>query len=69
MSAAEVSENVKQAREQALLGCYDEAKVFYMGATQSIQQLIKQTHDTDMKEKWKTVCVQFLDSSTIICLE
>ena len=51
----EVSENVKQAREQALVGCYDESKVFYTGAIEGIQQLIKQTNDRDMKEKWKQV--------------
>ena len=50
-----VSENVKQAREQALLGCYEEAQVYYKGAVQDIRQLLKQTNDLDMTEKWKQV--------------
>ncbi len=51
----DVSEDVKQARDQALVGCYDEAKVYYTGAIQGIQELIKQTSDTNLKEKWKQV--------------
>ena len=56
MAAQEVTENAKQAREQALIGCYDEAKVFYAGAIQGIQQLlVKEKHDQATKEKWKQV--------------
>lgn len=50
-----VTENVKQAREQALVGSYDDAKVFYGGAIQGIQQLLKEKDDQSMKEKWKQV--------------
>lgn len=56
MSAAQkVTENVKQAREQALVGCYDDAKVFYGGAIQGIQKMMKEKQDPDTNEKWKQV--------------
>ncbi len=56
MSAAqEVSENVKLARENALVGVYDEARVYYVGAIQGVQQVLKQTQEPDKKQKWKEV--------------
>lgn len=51
----EVTDNVKQARDQALVGCYDEAKVFYSGAIQGVQKLMKEKQDQDMSDKWKQV--------------
>ncbi len=61
-TAQEVSENVKQARESALVGSYDDAKVYYSGAIQGVQQLLKQSQEPDKKQKWKQVglsaCVQ-----------
>ena len=53
--AQKVTENVKEARDKALLGCYDDSKVFYGGAIQGIQQLMKEEQDSDMSEKWKQV--------------
>ena len=50
-----VTVNVKQAREQALVGNYDDAKVFYTGAIQGVQKVIKMTHDTETKRKWQEV--------------
>lgn len=50
-----VTANVKQAREQALVGNYDDAKVFYTGAIQGVQKVIKMTHDTETKRKWQEV--------------
>lgn len=54
-STQEISENVKQARENALVGNYDESNVFYKGALQGVQQILKTTPDPDMKQKWKQV--------------
>lgn len=51
----EVSENVKQAREQALVGNYEESRVYYTGAIQGVQQLLKVTPEPDKKQKWKQV--------------
>ena len=51
----EISENVKQAREQALVGNYDDSKVYYTGAIQGIQQLLKMTQEPDKKQKWSQV--------------
>lgn len=61
MSSAQVSENVKQARENALVGCYDEAKVYYSGAIQGVQQVLKQTPEPDKKQKWKQVGCEALE--------
>ena len=58
MSAKElegVTGNVKQAREQALVGNYDDSKVYYVGAIQGVQKVIKQTHDPETKQKWQEV--------------
>jgi len=55
MSAQNVSQNVKQARENALVGCYEEAQVYYKGAAQDIRLLLKQTAELDVKEKWQQV--------------
>ena len=54
-SAQDISENVKHARDQALLGNYDDARVYYSGAIQGVQQLLKQTQEPDKKEKWRQV--------------
>lgn len=52
-----VSVNVKQAREQALVGNYDDSKVYYVGAIQGVQKVLKQTHDPETKHKWQEVCL------------
>lgn len=54
-SGEEISENVKQAREQALVGNYEDAKVFYSGAVHGVQQMLKQIHEPDKKQKWREV--------------
>ena len=65
MSAKElegVTGNVKQAREQALVGNYDDSKVYYVGAIQGVKKVIKQTHDPETKQKWQEVCIVYLYS-------
>ena len=52
-----VTVNVKQAREHALVGNYDDAKVFYAGAIQGVQKVLKITHDSETKRKWQEVWV------------
>ena len=54
-SSEEVAENVKQARELALMGNYDDAKVYYSGAVQGIQLILKQIQEADKKHKWREV--------------
>lgn len=54
-SAQEISENVKQARDQALVGNYEDARVFYAGAIQGVQQLLKQTLEPEKKQNWRQV--------------
>ena len=52
-STQEISENIKQARENALVGNYEESKVCYQGALQDVQKMLKATPDLEMKQKWK----------------
>ena len=54
-SCDEISENLKQAREQALVGSYEDAKVYYTGVVQGIQQMLKQMREPDKKQKWREV--------------
>lgn len=51
--AVEITNNVKQAREQALSGLYDDAEIFYGGAIQDVQRMMKQ--DPEKQLKWKEV--------------
>lgn len=52
-----VTGNVKQAREHALVGNYDDSKVYYVGAIQGVQKVIKHTHESETKQKWQQVCI------------
>ena len=56
-SSEEIAENVKQARELALMGDYDDAKVYYSGAVQGVQLILKQIQEPDKKQKWREVRV------------
>ena len=53
--AAKILENVKQSREQALIGNYGDSEVYYDCAIQGVRQLVKQTHDPQAKLKWEEV--------------
>lgn len=50
-----MSEDVKQARELALMGNYEQANTYYYGTIQSVQQILKQIHEPDQKQKWREV--------------
>ena len=52
----EIAENIKQARESALMGSYEDAKVYYSGAVQGVQQMMKHIYEPDKKQKWREVC-------------
>ena len=51
----EVTGNVKQAREQALVGNYDDSKVYYIGAIQGVQKVVRLTYNPETKQKWREV--------------
>ena len=67
-SSEEISENVKQARELALMGSYEDAKVFYSGAVQGVQHMLKQIREPDKKQKWREVGERILSYAKIILL-
>ena len=51
----EIVENVKMAREYALLGNYDTALVYFQGVLQQIQKHIVGIVDPVRKQKWHQV--------------
>eukprot|EP00128_Syssomonas_multiformis_P015940 Colp12_sorted_trinity150504_noHs@28070 len=48
-------ENLKMAREYALLGSYSEALVYYESILQQIQQCIHQFPEQDAKHRWENL--------------
>lgn len=54
-SSEKVAEDVKQARELALMGNYEDAKTYYSVAIQAVQQMLRQMHEPDKKQKWREV--------------
>lgn len=52
----QVSESVKLARENALIGKYDESIEYYVGALQTVTELVRQMQEPDKKLKWREVC-------------
>jgi len=54
-SLSDIYENVKTARENALLGSYDTSQVYYQGAVQQIQKHLSSVADPARKQKWQQV--------------
>ena len=59
ISYNEICENAKLARENALLGQYDSALVYYQGLLQQIQKVLMQAKEPSRKQKWQVVSVVF----------
>lgn len=55
VSVSEICENTKIARENALLGSYDGAAVYYQVVLQQIQKHLQGIRDASRKQKWMTV--------------
>lgn len=56
----EICNNVLLARENSLLGNYEDSEVFYEGSLQKIHQLVLVVPDVTRKNKWEQVCSSFL---------
>jgi len=52
---SEIQENIKLARENALLGSYDTSQVYFQGALQQIQKYLTSCADPVHKQKWQQV--------------
>lgn len=57
MSLAEINENVKLAREYALLGNYSSAVVCYQGVLEQIRKYLCSVRDSSLQQKWQQVRV------------
>ncbi|XP_051470824.1 katanin p60 ATPase-containing subunit A1 isoform X4 [Apus apus] len=55
MSLVMITENVKLAREYALLGNYDSAMVYYQGVLDQINKYLYSVRDTNLQQKWQQV--------------
>lgn len=49
----EICENARLARENALLGKYDSALVYYQGVLQQIQKILVQAKEPSRKQRWQ----------------
>ena len=54
-SLEDILENAQMGRENALLGNYDTAVVYYQGVLQQIQKQMIQTGDSSKKQEWQLV--------------
>lgn len=57
MSLGEINENVKLAREYALLGNYNSAVVCYQGVLEQIKKYQYSVRDSSLQQKWQQVRV------------
>lgn len=55
MSLREISENVKLAREYALLGNYSSASVLYQGLLEQINKYVNTVRDSGLQHRWQQV--------------
>ncbi|KAJ8956693.1 hypothetical protein NQ318_014048 [Aromia moschata] len=55
VTAKEICDNVKLAREMSVLGNYESAEVYYEGSLQMISRLIAMIPDLTRKNKWQQV--------------
>lgn len=58
MSLREISENVKLAREYALLGNYSSASVLYRGLLDQIKKYSYTLRDGSFQQRWQQVKVR-----------
>ena len=59
-SYSEICENARLARENALLGQYDSALVYYQGVLTQKQKLMIQVKEPSRKQKWQVVSIKFI---------
>lgn len=62
MSLREISENVKLAREYALLGNYNSASVLYHGLLEQIKKCVYTVRDSSFQQRWQQVNVALIIS-------
>lgn len=55
MSLREITENVKLAREYALLGNYSSASVLYHGSLEQIKKHVSTVRDSSLQQRWQQV--------------
>lgn len=64
MSLREISENVKLAREYALLGNYSSASVLYRGLLEQIKKYSYTLRDSSFQQRWQQVNISSDKSSS-----
>lgn len=59
MSLADLMENIKEARELALLGKYDSSLTYYSGALAQLKKFTTSIKEVDRKQQWQLVRLLF----------
>lgn len=67
MSLREISENVKLAREYALLGNYSSASVLYHGLLEQIKKYLYTLRDSSFQQRWQQVNISSGKRSSQTC--
>lgn len=65
MSLRELSENVKLAREYALLGNYSSASILYQGLLEQIKKYQYTVKDSSFQQRWQQVNVALITNLII----
>ncbi|XP_060947203.1 katanin p60 ATPase-containing subunit A1 [Limanda limanda] len=63
MSQREISENLKLAREYALLGNYNSASVLYHGLLEQIKKCVYTVQDSSLQQKWQQLWQEISEES------
>ncbi|KAM6991821.1 katanin p60 ATPase-containing subunit A1 isoform 2-T2 [Tautogolabrus adspersus] len=63
MSLREISENVKLAREYALLGNYSSASVLYQGLLEQIKKYVYTVRDSSVQQRWQQLWQEISEES------
>ncbi|XP_061668510.1 katanin p60 ATPase-containing subunit A1 isoform X2 [Syngnathoides biaculeatus] len=64
MSLQEIFENMKLAREYALLGNYNSASVLYQGLLEQIKKHVYRTRDPSLQQRWQSLWQEVSEESS-----
>uniref|UniRef100_A0A668SI79 Katanin p60 ATPase-containing subunit A1 MIT domain-containing protein n=1 Tax=Oreochromis aureus TaxID=47969 RepID=A0A668SI79_OREAU len=63
MSLREISENLKLAREYALLGNYSSASVLYHGLLEQIKKYVYTVRDSSFQQRWQQLWQEIIEEN------
>ncbi|KAA3675597.1 katanin p60 ATPase-containing subunit A1 [Paragonimus westermani] len=66
LTLSELFENVKEARELALLGNYESSLTYYSGALAQMRKIASASKDTQRKQQWQVVRQEISDEFEVV---